>query len=63
MTVKTITFKRNVQVKPYESASFEVTAEVMDGEVAEAVAIGLREFVEEQLDYYVGMKERELAPF
>lgn len=63
MNIKTITFKRNVQVRPYESAAFEVTAEVMDGEIPEAVAIGLREFVEEQLDIYAQRKQDETRPF
>lgn len=63
MNIKTITFKRNVQVKPYESAAFEVMADVAEGDDPAVVAQQLREFVEEELDVYARARQRENMPF
>lgn len=66
MNVTTITVKRIIQVRPYESATLEMTASLTDADDPTAAALDLARIVEDALVDHVKSIQRQdahAAPF
>lgn len=63
MVVKTITYRRVIQVRPYESETLEATAEVTEGDEPADVAQQVKVMVNERLDAWAQEREQNAAPW
>ena len=61
MRVTVITFKRVRQVRPYESASLEGTAELGEGEDPTVAVLDLARDVEQALDAHIAELQQQDA--
>ena len=62
MDVTTITVKRIIQVRPYESASLEMTATLTEADDPTDAALDLARIVEDALVTHVKALQRQDAP-